>query len=126
MPDADADADTDTGSDSEVDSDYESGRSVLRRLRDHIGAVGLAYLGVCAVLLVWALAVTIGDSSDESMAGVIPLLATAPASLVLLVLPDSTVMPVVMPVIAIALGAAVNTAIIGWCTRTLRRGGRPD
>ncbi|MGW2511850.1 SCO4225 family membrane protein [Streptomyces scopuliridis] len=112
--------------DSDTDTESDSGRSVPRRLRDHIGVVGLVYLGVCAVLLVWALVVTIGAGSDESMAGVIPLLATAPASLVLLVLPDSDVMPIVMPVIAIALGAAVNTAIIGWCTRTLRRGGRPD
>jgi hypothetical protein len=100
----------------------DSRRSVPRRLRDHVGAVGLAYLGVCAVLLIWALAVTAGESTDASMAGVIPLLATAPASLVLLVLPDYSAMFIT----AIALGAAVNTAIIGWCTRALRRGGRPD
>ncbi|MDX3129532.1 hypothetical protein PV367_06880 [Streptomyces europaeiscabiei] len=100
----------------------DSGRSVPRRLRDHIGVVGLAYLGVCAVLLVWALVVTAGESTDASMAGVIPLLATAPVSLVLLVLPDN----LVMAIIAVALGAAVNAAIIGWCTRALRRGGRTD
>ena len=66
--------------------------------------------------------VTARDSSDESVAGVLPLLATAPTSLVLLVLPDNNVM--LIP--AIALGAAVNAAIIGWCTRALHRGGRPD
>ncbi|MEU5342177.1 MULTISPECIES: SCO4225 family membrane protein [unclassified Streptomyces] len=109
-----------TGTDSDTDTD--SGRSVLRRLRDHVGAVGLAYLGVCAVLLVWALVVTAGESTDASVAGVIPLLATAPASLVLLVLPDNSL--ILIP--AIALGAAVNAAIIGWCTRALRRGGRTD
>ncbi|WP_327695897.1 SCO4225 family membrane protein [Streptomyces sp. NBC_00459] len=103
-------------------TDTDTGRSILRRLRDHIGVVGLGYLVVCAVLLAWALVVTIGDSSDESMAGVIPLLATAPASFVLLVLPDN----IVMAVIAVTLGAAVNTAIIGWCTRALRRGGGTD
>jgi hypothetical protein len=103
-------------------TDSDSGRSLPRRLRDHVGVVGLAYLGVCAALLAWALVVTIGDSSDESMAGVIPLLATAPASLVLLVLPDS----IVMAVVAVALGAVVNAEIIGWCTRALRRGGSPD
>ncbi|WP_327344497.1 SCO4225 family membrane protein [Streptomyces europaeiscabiei] len=109
-----------TGTDTDTDTD--TGRSVPRRLRDHVGVVGLAYLGVCAVLFVWAVVVTAGESTDASMAGVIPLLATAPVSLVLLVLPDN----IVMAVIAVALGAAVNAAIIGWCTRTLRRGGRTD
>lgn len=109
-----------TGTDSDTDSD--SVRSAPRRLRDHFGAVGLVYLGVCAALLVWALVVTAVDSSDESMAGVIPILATAPASLVFLVLPEGNV----MFIIAVALGAGVNAAIIGWCTRALRRGGRRD
>ncbi|HET6860661.1 MAG TPA: hypothetical protein VFH94_26635 [Streptomyces sp.] len=103
-------------------TDTDSGRSVPRRLREHVGVVGLVYLGACAALLVWAWAVTVGDTSDESMAGVIPLLATAPASLVVLVLPESSVMFIA----AIVFGAAVNAAIIGWCTRALRRGGRPD
>ncbi|MEV0223110.1 hypothetical protein [Streptomyces sp. NPDC050704] len=118
---------TDSASDAAPDaaSTGDSRRSVPRRLRAHVGlfgVAGLVYLGVCAVLLVWALVVTAADSSDESMAGVIPLLATAPTSLVLLVLPDNDVM--LIP--AIALGATVNAAIIGWCARTLRRGGRPD
>ncbi|MFF3174287.1 SCO4225 family membrane protein [Streptomyces sp. NPDC057900] len=95
-------------------------RSVPRRLRDHFGVVGLVYLGLCAVLLAWALVVTAVDSSDESMAGVIPALATAPGSLVFLVLPDNAVMFIA----AIVFGAAVNAAVIGWCTRALRRGGR--
>ncbi|MFI2033441.1 SCO4225 family membrane protein [Streptomyces bottropensis] len=120
MTDSDSDSDTDTETDADTRTD--SGRSVPRRLRDHIGVVGLGYLGVCVVLLVWAVVVTVGDSTDESMAGVIPLFATAPASLVLLVLPGN----IVMAFIAVAFGAAVNTAIIGWCTRALRRGGRMD
>ncbi|MFF3258396.1 SCO4225 family membrane protein [Streptomyces sp. NPDC002932] len=103
-----------------TDPDPDSARSVPRRLRDHLGVVGLGYLGACAVLLVWALVVTAIDSSGESMAGVIPVLATAPASLVFLVLPGGTGMFIA----AIALGAGVNAAIIGWCTRALRRGGR--
>ncbi|MEJ1201585.1 MULTISPECIES: SCO4225 family membrane protein [unclassified Streptomyces] len=107
---------TDTGTDS------ASGRSVPRRLRDHVGVVGLVYLALCAALLAWSLIVTIGDSSGESMAGVIPVLATAPVSLVFLVLPDH----VMWFITAVALGAAVNAAIIGWCTRALRRLGRPD
>ncbi len=44
----------------------------------------LGYLALCLALLVWALVVTIADDSGESMAGVIPLLATAPTSLVFL------------------------------------------
>ncbi|MGP4049983.1 SCO4225 family membrane protein [Streptomyces sp. 2A115] len=111
-----------TSTDSDSDSDPNSVRYDLRRLRDHIGVVGLAYLVVCVVLLVWALMVTAGDSSGESMAGVIPLLATAPASLVFLVLPDNNV----MFISAVAFGAEVNVEIIGWCTRALRRGRRPD
>ncbi|NBM15132.1 SCO4225 family membrane protein [Streptomyces sp. GC420] len=100
-----------------------SGRSVSRRLRGAVGVVGLVYLVVCAVLLVWAFVAAAGDSSGESMAGVIPLLAAAPASLVLLlVLPDGAVMLVA----AVVLGALVNAAIIGWCTRALRRGGHQD
>ncbi|MFF1693419.1 SCO4225 family membrane protein [Streptomyces sp. NPDC058257] len=80
--------------------------------------IALAYLAACAVLLVWALVVSAVDSSDESMAGVIPLLATAPASFVLLALPDGTVMVIV----AVAVGALVNAAIINWCARALSRG----
>ncbi|MEV0916413.1 hypothetical protein AB0I93_19435 [Streptomyces sp. NPDC049967] len=104
----------------DTDADTDSGRSVARRLRDHVGVVGLVYLGACAVLLVWALVVTAVDSSGESMAGVIPVLATAPLGLVFIVLPGGTVMFIA----AVALGAGVNAAIIGWCTRALRRGGR--
>ncbi|MEV8316259.1 hypothetical protein AB0Q95_19005 [Streptomyces sp. NPDC059900] len=81
-------------------------------------AVALAYLAVCAALLVWALVVTATDTSDESMAGVIPLLATAPASFVLLLLPGGTAMVIV----AVAVGALVNAAIINWCGRALSRG----
>jgi hypothetical protein len=80
--------------------------------------IALAYLVVCAALLVWALVVSANDTSDESMAGVIPLLATAPGSFVLMALPDGTVMVVV----AVAVGALVNAAIIDWCGRALRRG----
>lgn len=100
-----------------------SGRSFPHRLRHALGDIAArVYLALCAALLIWALAVTTGDSSDESMAGVIPLLATAPASLVLLVLPDHAAMLVA----AVVLGAIVNAAVIGWCARALRRGNSPD
>ncbi|MFE6162960.1 SCO4225 family membrane protein [Streptomyces sp. NPDC056486] len=89
------------------------------RRRPKAGAIiAIAYLAVCAALLVWALVVTAADSSDESMAGVIPLLATAPASFVLLVLPDGAA----MVILAVAVGALVNAAIINWCARALSRG----
>jgi hypothetical protein len=78
----------------------------------------LVYLAACAILLAWALVVTLADSSDESMAAVIPLLATAPVSLVLLVLPDHGSMLVT----AVVLGALTNALIIGMCARALRRG----
>ncbi|KAB1139339.1 hypothetical protein F7R91_40310 [Streptomyces luteolifulvus] len=98
-------------------------RSFPRGLRRTHGEVAvLVYLAICAVLLVWALVVTVGDDSGESMAGVIPMLATAPASLVFLVLPDGPVWFVT----AVAIGAGVNAAVIGWCARALRRSDRPD
>ncbi|WP_133912663.1 SCO4225 family membrane protein [Streptomyces sp. NBC_00582] len=95
--------------------------TVTGRLRHALTDVfALAYLALCAGLLVWALVVTALDDSGESMAGVVPLLATAPASLVLLALPDH----VSMIVLAIAFGALVNATVIGWCARALRGSGR--
>ncbi|MEU6348253.1 hypothetical protein ABZ896_02875 [Streptomyces sp. NPDC047072] len=77
----------------------------------------LVYLALCAALTIWAVVVTATDTTDESMAGVIPLLATAPLSLVFLALPDGTP----MLILALALGALTNATFIGWCARTLRR-----
>ncbi|MEU1181619.1 hypothetical protein ABZ464_29035 [Streptomyces sp. NPDC005820] len=95
--------------------------TVTGRLRHVLTDVfALVYLAVCAGLLVWALVATALDDSGESMAGVIPLLATAPASLVLFFLPDH----VSMLVLAVAFGALCNAAIIGWCARALRRQSR--
>ncbi|MEU4681561.1 SCO4225 family membrane protein [Streptomyces xinghaiensis] len=100
-------------------------RSAPRPLRGAVhafGRVGLAYLALCAALLVWAVVVSATDDTGESMAGVIPILATAPGSLVMTFLPESAAMLIA----AILFGALVNAAIIGWCTRALRRGHRPD
>ena len=58
------------------------------------------------------------DSPDASLAGVVPLFATAPVSLVVFALPDH----MSMLVVAVALGALVNTLFIGLCVRALRRG----
>ncbi|WP_030543531.1 SCO4225 family membrane protein [Streptomyces albus] len=106
-------------------ADTGPGRSVPRPLRGAVhafGLVGLAYLALCAALVVWAFVVSVTDDTGESMAAVIPILATAPGSLVMTFLPESAAMLVV----AILFGALANAAIIGWCTRVLRRGRRPD
>ncbi|MFE9970893.1 SCO4225 family membrane protein [Streptomyces hirsutus] len=101
------------------------GRSLFRWLRRvFFGDVfALGYLGLCAALLVWAITVAVvGAGEDASFAGVIPLLATAPVSLVLFGLPGGAVTFIG----AVVGGALLNAAVIGWCARTLRRGGRPD
>ncbi|MFF5157756.1 SCO4225 family membrane protein [Streptomyces sp. NPDC000348] len=96
------------------------GPAVLRGVRRALGTVAArVYLTACALLLGWALLA----ASDGSMAMVVPLFATVPAGLVLLlVLPegDTTFL------LSIVLGALVNALVIGWCARALRRGGTPD
>ncbi|MFE6825004.1 SCO4225 family membrane protein [Streptomyces sp. NPDC057690] len=109
----------------------DSGRSLPRRPRHRLfhrvgqalgNVFALVYLALCAGLLVWAIVVSAVDTSDESMAGVIPLLATAPGCFVFIVLPDG----IAMFVLAVVFGALVNAAVIGCCARALRRGERPD
>ncbi|MFS8200356.1 SCO4225 family membrane protein [Streptomyces sp. CWNU-52B] len=113
-------SDPDPGSGSGSGSSRSSPRRLGRRLGHLLGDVfALSYLAVCAALLVWAIVVTAGDSSDESMAGVIPVFATAPASLVpFLMLPGG----VVLFVASVVFGALLNALVIGWCSRALRRG----
>lgn len=99
----------------------ENGRSASPSLFQSLrlaftDVVALCYLGLCAALLVWAFAVSAFDDSGESMAGVIPMFATAPTSLILFVLPDGAWAFVA----AVVIGAVLNTAVIGWCSRTLR------
>ncbi|USQ85553.1 hypothetical protein NFX46_18310 [Streptomyces phaeoluteigriseus] len=93
--------------------------SILRGVRRALGHIAArVYLTACALLLGWALVA----ASDESMAAVIPLFATIPTSLVLLlVLPEGTT----MFLLSIVLGALINAVVIGWCVRTLRRGNNP-
>lgn len=98
-----------------------SGRTAFPRRLGHLlrDIFALVYLAACAGLLVWALVVSAVDTSDESMAGVIPVFATAPTSLVpLLTLPEGAAWFIV----SVVLGALVNAAVIGWCARALRRG----
>ncbi|MFD7284763.1 SCO4225 family membrane protein [Streptomyces sp. NPDC059863] len=101
-----------------TDSDSESTHPAPRIVRQALGSVlARVYLAVCAVLTVWAVVVSLGDNPDASFAGVVPLIATAPVSLIVIVLPDHTS----MIFIAIGLGALVNAVVIGWCARALRR-----
>ncbi|MFG3518384.1 SCO4225 family membrane protein [Streptomyces bobili] len=95
------------------------GLSILRGVRRALGNFAArVYLTACALLLGWALLA----ASGESMAAVIPLFATIPTSLVLLlVLPEGTT----MFLLSIVLGALINAVVIGWCVRTLRRGSNP-
>ncbi|MER7489197.1 hypothetical protein ABTY20_25470 [Streptomyces sp. NPDC126497] len=96
------------------------GPFVLRGVRRALGTTAArVYLVACALLLGWALV----TASDGSMALVVPMFATLPTSLVLLlVLPEGGA----VFLLSMVLGALVNALVIGWCARTLRRGNAPD
>ncbi len=96
-------------------------RSFGSRLRYVLGDVAaLVYLAFIAALVIWVYVDSAGEHEDASFAGVIPLLATAPASVLVLLPPEFPGMFVV----AVTVGALVNAVVIGWCSRRLRRGGR--
>lgn len=100
-------------------TDTGSSNRALRGLRHALSSVfARLYLAVCVVLTGWAVVVSLGDNPDASFAGVVPLIATAPLSLIVIVLPDHASMIFV----AIGLGALANAAVIGWCARALSRG----
>lgn len=95
------------------------GSSPTRLLRRVFGDIAsLVYLALCAGLTLWAF--TAGGGEDASFAGVFPLLATAPVSLLLIVVPVEH--PAIFA-LAVALGALANAALIGVCSRALRRRG---
>jgi len=99
------------------DSDSGPGPGPVRRFPP-ADLTALAYAVICAALLIWALVVTAMDTTDESMAGVIPLLATAPTSLLFLALPEGAGYFVA----AVVVGTLINAAVIRWCGRALSRG----
>ncbi|MFG2370572.1 SCO4225 family membrane protein [Streptomyces sp. NPDC048504] len=104
-------------------TDANAANSPLHRLGQNLrNPFALAYLGVCVAIVIWTVVVTVMDDSGESMAGVVPILATAPASLVVLVLPGGKAMFIV----AVVIGALVNASVIGWCARALRGGNQSD
>ncbi|MEW2077418.1 MULTISPECIES: SCO4225 family membrane protein [unclassified Streptomyces] len=96
------------------------GLSVLRGVRRTLGTLAARiYLTGCVLLLGWALVA----ASEGSMAIVLPLFATLPASLVLLLLlPEGDT----AFLLSMVLGALANAMVIGWCARALRRGKNPD
>ncbi|MFI5883441.1 SCO4225 family membrane protein [Streptomyces sp. NPDC051554] len=104
-------------------TDANAVRSPLHRLGQNLrNPFALAYLGVCLAIVIWTVVVTVMDDSGESMAGVVPILATTPGSLVFLVLPGGKAMFFV----AVVIGALVNASVIGWCARALKRGNQSD
>ncbi|MGK5446081.1 SCO4225 family membrane protein [Streptomyces radiopugnans] len=81
-----------------------------------------AYLALCGSLLVWVLAdAFLVSHEDASMAGVVPLLATAPLSMLFLLAPGEGILTYLSVVVVSALA---NAALINWCVRALGRGGR--
>ncbi|WP_258036958.1 MULTISPECIES: SCO4225 family membrane protein [unclassified Streptomyces] len=91
--------------------------SVVRTARDALTALpSLVYLGVVTALWIWAIVVSNMPQPDGSFAAVVPFMATAPVSLLMLGLPDH----LAFLLAASALGALVNAFVIGWCYRTLR------
>lgn len=98
--------------------DPTSRRTFSGTLRFAYGSVfAQVYLGALLVLCVWAYFAS-GAGPDASMAGVWPMFATAPVSLVLILLPGET-----LPIVAgIVVGGLVNAFVLGWCARVLRRG----
>lgn len=99
-------------------TDTGSSHQALRVLRRTLGSVfARVYLVAVVLMCVWAVVVTLGDNPDASFAGVVPVVATLPVSLLVVLPPDHWSM-LFLP---IALGALVNAVVIGWCARALSR-----
>ncbi|WOX11509.1 SCO4225 family membrane protein [Streptomyces sp. N50] len=104
-------------------TDAGPARSPLHRIGQSLrNPFALGYLGICMAIVIWTVVVTVTDDSGESMAGVVPVLATAPVSFLVLVLPGGKAMFIV----AVVIGALVNASIIGWCARALSRSNQSD
>jgi hypothetical protein len=99
-----------------------------RRARRVLAAVAgtwtaRAYLVLCGALLVWVLAdAALVTREDASFAGIFPLLATAPLSVLFLLLAPGEGLLVYLPVVIVC--AVANAALINWCVRAAGRGGR--
>ncbi|MBN3929919.1 hypothetical protein IQ279_09745 [Streptomyces verrucosisporus] len=74
-----------------------------------------AYLAVCGALLIWGSAdAFLVSHEDASMAGVLPLPATVPLSVLLLLVPWKGIFAYVSVVVVSALA---NAALVNWCVR---------
>lgn len=82
-----------------------------------------AYLTLCAGLIIWVwVDTTLVHQEGASLAGIFPLLVTAPASMLIAVVPEGSVLGYYLVVVAAAL---VNAGLIGLCVRHLRGGHHP-
>ncbi|GAA1895486.1 hypothetical protein GCM10009716_01820 [Streptomyces sodiiphilus] len=78
------------------------------------------YLAAAFALLTWVAVDTMFvDHADASFAAVIPMLFTAPTSLVVLLLPEGSA---VAYFAAVAVAAVINAALLGLAVRALRGG----
>ncbi|GAA2417444.1 hypothetical protein GCM10010420_54730 [Streptomyces glaucosporus] len=96
--------------------------NVVRRITTAVAGTWTArgYLALCAALLLWvAFDTAFVQHEDASFAGVLPVLATAPASMLLmLVLPLEGM---AFHLSACAVSALVNAAVLNWCVRAAGR-----
>ncbi|WP_037732786.1 SCO4225 family membrane protein [Streptomyces megasporus] len=96
--------------------------NVVRRALAAVAGTWTArgYLALCAALLLWTLFdAAFVHHEDASFAGVFPLLATAPPSLLMIsVLPwEGTAFYLSV----CAVSALINAAVLNWCVRAMRR-----
>ncbi|MBV1939316.1 hypothetical protein [Streptomyces sp. BV286] len=79
------------------------------------------YLAVCAALIVWLAVVSSQPQDDASLAAVVPLLLTAPTSLLVLAVPDGMTAGLYA---VLVMSAVVNAWVIDVIWRRLgsRRG----
>jgi hypothetical protein len=86
------------------------------------------YLTVCAALLIWTAAdAVIGNNEGPSFAGIWPIFATLPTSLLVVLLaggigfllPSSVTLPLFLILLAVA--ALINATLLGLLLRRLRK-----
>lgn len=98
----------------------DDGTSPVRRALTAVFGTRTArvYFLLCCALLSWAVVdAALVDHEDASLAGVVPLLATAPPSLLLSFLVSEG--GLIGYALVVLVSAAVNAALIGWCVRAV-------
>jgi hypothetical protein len=105
--------------------DHGTAKRILSAATDNW--ISRGYLAVCAGLLIWvALDALFTPHAEASFAGIWPILATSPTSLVLIavelglkpLLPSSAATPLFL--VLLALAAYVNAALFGLLLRRIR------